>query len=112
MGRSFRKQLTYANVMSTLAVFLVVVGGGVALAAVLKKNSVRSRHIAPGSVRTSDLGRNAATGAKVREGSLARVPSAATSASAANSGLLDGIDSLGFARPSGVAGIFSEGSPL
>ena len=79
-----RKQLTYANVMSTLAVFLVVVGGGVAIAAVLAKNSVKSRHIAPGAVKTSDLGRNAATGAKVKESAWRQVPAAAQADNAAN----------------------------
>jgi hypothetical protein len=119
MGGAPRKRLTYANVMSTIAVFLVVAGGATALAAVLTKNSVKSRHIAPRAVKTSDLGRNAATGAKVREGSLAQVPSAAqanaaaTAANAANAGLLDNIDSLGFARPArNASGSFTEGDPL
>ena len=110
--RGVRQKLTYANVMSTLAVFGVVIGGGVAIAAVLTKNSVKSRHIAPKAVKTSDLGRNAATGAKVREATLAQVPAAAQAGNANNAGALDGIDSLGFARPSAAGGVFSEGTPL
>jgi hypothetical protein len=115
-----RTHITYANVMSTIAVVLVVAGGATAIAAVvLAKNSVKSRHIARGAVKTSDLGRNAATGAKVKEATLGTVPSAtradsaatagsadtansaATAGSAAtadNASLLDGVDSTGYAR--------------
>ena len=117
MPQGLRRRLTYANVVSTLALFLVVAGGA-ALAAGLAKNSVKSRHIAPGAVKTSDLGRNAATGAKVKESTLGRVPSAAqatnaaSAANAANAGLLDGTDSLGFARPAAAVGEFSEAQGL
>lgn len=55
----FRPRLTYANVMSTIAVFVAL--GGTSVAAVtLSKYSVKSRHIAP----------NAVTSSKVRDGSL------------------------------------------
>ena len=54
-----RKRLTYANVMSSIAVFLVL--GGAAFAAVkLPKNSVG----------TKQLKNNAVTSAKVKDGSL------------------------------------------
>jgi hypothetical protein len=95
--------------MSTIAVFLALAGGATAIAAALAKNSVKSRHIAPGAVKTSDLGRNAATGAKVREASLAEVPSAThadqanTAGTSANAGLLDNLDSATFPRQSHVS---------
>lgn len=55
-----RKRLTYANVMSSIAVFLLV-GGGTAFAVTqLPKNSVG----------TKQLKNNAVTGAKVKNGSL------------------------------------------
>jgi hypothetical protein len=50
-----RQHLTYANVMATLAVFLVL-GGGAYAAFHLPKNSVRSRNIVNGQVKTKDLG--------------------------------------------------------
>jgi hypothetical protein len=50
--RRLRPRLSYANVMSSLAVFLVV-GGGVAWA--LGRNDVKSRHIAPDAARASDV---------------------------------------------------------
>lgn len=95
-----QRRFTYANVMSTIAVFLALAGGATALAVTLSKSSVKSRHIAKGAVRTSDIGRNAATGAKVREGSLREVPrarrarTAQRAATATSADLLDGLDSL------------------
>jgi hypothetical protein len=90
-----RKQLTYANVMSSLAVFLIL-GGATALAATkiganqLKANSVKTGKIVKEAVTTSKikneavttsklkneavteskLQNNAVTGAKVADGSL------------------------------------------
>jgi hypothetical protein len=53
MGR-IRSQLTYANVMATIAVFLVL-GGGAYAAFHLPKNSVRSRNIVNGQVKRADV---------------------------------------------------------
>lgn len=74
-----RTKLTYANVMSTLAVILVI-GGGTAWAAGLGRNSVHSRNIAPGAVKTSDLANgavnadrlkaNAVTGTKIADNAV------------------------------------------
>jgi hypothetical protein len=47
-----RSKLTYANVMATVAVFLAL-GGGIAWA--LANNSVKSKHIKDGQVKTDDL---------------------------------------------------------
>jgi len=55
MRRRIRDHLTYANVMATLAVFLVL-GGGAYAAFQLPKNSVRSSNIVDGQVKTQDLG--------------------------------------------------------
>ena len=91
MLSTLKKHLTYANVMASLAVFAVL-GGGMAVAAGLKKNSVKSKtikdgavaaiDIKDGSVGTPELAGNAATGAKVDEASLGTVPSAASADSA------------------------------
>ena len=43
--------MTYANVMSTLAVFLALAGG---IAWALGRNDVKSRHIAPNQVKAAD----------------------------------------------------------
>ncbi len=55
-----RKRLTYANTMSTIAVFLVLGGATAFAAGQLPENSVGSKQ----------LKKNAVTGAKVRDGSL------------------------------------------
>jgi hypothetical protein len=96
------ERLTFANVMSVIAVFIAIGGG--AYAAGLAKNSVKSKQIAAGAVKKSELASgavvekkvaggavstekigdgavttdkiadNAVTGAKVDEGSLGEVP--------------------------------------
>lgn len=52
MLNGIRSKLTYANVMATVAVFLAL-GGGIAWA--LANNSVRSKHIKDGQVKSGDL---------------------------------------------------------
>jgi hypothetical protein len=64
---AIRERLTYANVMSTLAVFLLL--GGAAFAATkLKKNSVKSKQIAAGAVKSSELANGAVTAGKLAPG--------------------------------------------
>jgi hypothetical protein len=95
--KRIRKRLTYANVLSTLAVFLLL-GGATAVAASLGKNSVGSKQLKKNAVTTAKIKKNAVTtakikakavtGAKVKDGSLTgadinlgtlgTVPSAAT----------------------------------
>jgi hypothetical protein len=61
MLERLRPRLTYANVIATLALFLALGGGAAFAAATLGKNTVG----------TKQLKRNAVTGAKVKNGSLA-----------------------------------------
>jgi hypothetical protein len=62
-----RKRLTYANVMSSLAVFLVL-GGATAIAAnQLAKNSVGSKQLKRNAVTTAKLKKNAVTAAKIKK---------------------------------------------
>jgi hypothetical protein len=67
----FRPRLTYANVMSTLAVFIAL-GGSSYAAVTLSGSSIKHRSI-PGT----KLKRNSITGVEVRESRLGRVPRAA-----------------------------------
>jgi len=61
--------LSYANVMATVAVFVAF--GGVSYAAItLPINSVGSKQIKKRAVKNSDLGKNAVTTGKVKNGSL------------------------------------------
>jgi hypothetical protein len=62
-------RLTYANIVASLALFIAL-GGGAYAATNLPKNSVASKQIKDGSVRTADLANNAVTAAKIKDGSL------------------------------------------
>lgn len=110
-----RNRLTYANVVSTLALIVAVDGATAFAATNLPKNSVGTRELKPKAVKTGILapksvragkiaknsittGRlrnNAVTGSKVDEATLGTVPSAAK---AANASLLDGLGADEFAR--------------
>jgi hypothetical protein len=73
--KSIRNRLTYANVMSSIAVFLIL-GGATAFAATkigsnqLKANSVLTGKIKKEAVTTAKIKNGAVTGAKVLDGSL------------------------------------------
>jgi hypothetical protein len=67
--KQLRRRLTYANVMSTLAVFLVL-GGATAVAAGLAKNSVGPKQLKKNAVTAAKIKKGAVTGAKVKPGSL------------------------------------------
>jgi len=62
--KKIHKRLTYANVMSSIAVFLVL-GGATALAAGLAKNSVGSKQLKKNAVTAAKIKKNAVTGAKI-----------------------------------------------
>lgn len=97
--KQIRKRLTYANVMSSIAVFLVL-GGATALAASkitakqlqsnsvttakIKKNAVTASKIKDSSITTSKIAKDAVTGDKVAESSLGQVPSALNATNATN----------------------------
>ena len=87
-----RQRLTYANVMSTIAVFLFL-ASATALAATqlarnsvgttqLKSNAVSTAKIKKGAVTTAKIKGNAVTGAKARESTFSRVPEATHALSA------------------------------
>lgn len=73
--KAIRKRLTYANVISSIAVFLVL-GGATAVAAKkigtkqLKANSVTTGKIKKNAVTTAKIKNNAVNGAKVKDASL------------------------------------------
>lgn len=68
MGR-LSSRLSYANVVATIALF-VALGGSSYAAVTLSKNSVTSKSIKNGQVKTADLAKNAVTSAKVKDFSL------------------------------------------
>lgn len=70
-----RPRLTYANVVSTLCLFLVL-GGGAAFAASkvrskdIARNAVKSVNLAPGAVKASDVFKRAITSGKLAVGAV------------------------------------------
>lgn len=66
--RSVFSRLTFANVMSLVAVFIALGGG--AYAVTVAKNTVKSKSIKDGSIRGKDVGANALTGVNVDESTL------------------------------------------
>jgi hypothetical protein len=81
MWGKLRSRMTYANVVATLALFLVVAGGGAYAAFKLKPNSVKSKHIAPDAVQ----------GVDVAESSLGKVPSAQSADTAGTAGTANAV---------------------
>jgi hypothetical protein len=117
--KQIRKRLTYANVMSSIAVFLVL-GGATAFAATkiganelkansvltgkIKKEAVTTSKLKNSSVNTSKLANDAVTGAKVDEATLGQVPSAARAVTA------DSATTAASANPEAFAKIEGNGT--
>jgi hypothetical protein len=88
--KQLRNRFTYANVMSSIAVFLVV-GGASAFAALgqntvgtkqLKKNAVTAAKIGTNAITAAKIADGAVTGAKINASTVGKVPSAASADSA------------------------------
>lgn len=117
--KQIRKRFTYANVMSSLAVFLVL-GGATAVAAKkigsneikgnsittgkIKKEAVTKGKLKNGSVSTEKLANDAVTGAKANESTFSQVPSAADSEK------LAGVAASGYQRRSMWAVVSATGT--
>ena len=103
-----RRHLSYANVMSSIAVFAVLGGGAWAASQIgtadIQNGAVTKKKLHRDAVATKKIKNNAVTGAKVREGSLATVPRAASADAAATAAIADS------ARAADVASIGA--SPL
>jgi hypothetical protein len=67
--KQIRKRLTYANVMSSIAVFMVL-GGAAVAATQLPKNSVGTKQLKKNAVKTTKIANNAVNGAKIADGSV------------------------------------------
>lgn len=74
--KSVRQRLTYANVMSSIAVFLVLAGGSALAANQLGKNSVGSKQLKNNAVTSAKIKKGAVTGSKLKLSSIGTVPSA------------------------------------
>jgi hypothetical protein len=68
--RRIRPRLSYANVISTLALFLVIAGGSAFAATQLAKNSVGTKQLKKNAVTSAKIKVNAVTGAKLGDGAV------------------------------------------
>src|SRR4051812_951938 len=98
--RKIRLQLSYANVVSTLCLFLLLAGGSALAAGSLAKNSVGPRQLKSKSVTSGKIAKDAVTGAKIARGTitgadinlnaLGTVPTATSAGSAGNANTIGG----------------------
>jgi hypothetical protein len=68
--RKIRGRLTYANVISSTCLFLLLGGGAAYAASHLGKNSVGTKQIKANAVTTAKIKKNAVTKAKIKNGSV------------------------------------------
>jgi len=68
--KKLRARLTYANVISTLALFLVLAGSTAFAATQLAKNSVGSKQLKKNSVTAAKIKNGAVTGGKLANGAV------------------------------------------
>jgi hypothetical protein len=73
---------TLATVLAGAALLVAVGGGGAAVATGLANNSVESRHIKDGTIRSVDIANRSVTGADIDVDSINRVPYAETAGTA------------------------------
>jgi hypothetical protein len=93
-----REKLTYANVMSTIAVFGVLGGGAYAASKVgpkdIARDAVRAKHIKQNAVNTAEIATGAVNGPKVAANSL--------TGGQIDEATLDGVLRFGGSVPSGT----------
>lgn len=80
-----RPRLSYANVVSTLCLF-VLLGGGAYAATQLPKNSIGTKQLKNSAVTSAKIKDGAVTGSKVDLGTLGTVPGAASADTATTAG--------------------------
>ncbi len=140
MSERLRPRITFANVVSCLALF-VALGSGAYAAVKLPKNSVGSKQIRKNAVKTGDIDRNAVkvgkldkeavkagklaknavatnrlrdnavTGAKVKESTLGTVPRASAASRADSAGMAQVAGTAGYANAAGAATVASALTP-
>jgi hypothetical protein len=80
--KRLRGQLTYANVISTLCLFLLLGGGTAFAAAHLAKNSVGTKQIKNNAITAAKIANGAVGGAKIDLSTIGTVPNATHAGSA------------------------------
>ena len=85
-----RNRLTYANVMSSLAIFLALAGGTAFAASQLGKNSVGAKQLKKNAVTAAKIKKNAVTAAKIKPNAVtgAKIKDGAITGAKVNLGTL------------------------
>jgi hypothetical protein len=113
--KQIRKRLTYANVMSSIAVFLVL-GGGAAIAAksILPKNSVGKKQLTTNAVTTAKIKKDAVTTAKIKKNAVttAKIRNDAVTGDKVNESTLGTVPSAVNAQNAVNAGSFEKYVPF
>jgi len=93
--KAITKRLTYANVMSSIAVFLVLGGATAFAAAQLGKNSVGTKQLKKNAVTTAKIKKNAINGAKIKKNAIttAKVKNGAITGAKVNTSTLGTVPS-------------------
>jgi len=103
--KQIRKRLTYANVMSSIAVFLVLGGATAFAASQLGKNSVGTKQLKKNAVTAAKIKKNAITTVKVKNGAItgAKVKAGSLTGSNINLSTLGTVPSANTANSAGTA---------
>jgi hypothetical protein len=109
--RFVRKRLTYANVMSSLAVFLIVAGGTAFAAGKLGKNTVGTKQLKNNAVTGAKIKKEAVTGAKIKLSSLGKVPSASTADTAGTANSANSAKTADTANTANTANVANSLAP-
>jgi hypothetical protein len=96
-------RLTYANVVSTICLFLLLGGGAAWAATSLPKNSVGTKQLKKGAVTGAKVKDGSLTGADINASTLGQVPSAATAGTATSAAHATGADTATRAASAGSA---------
>ncbi len=107
--KKIRSNLTYANVISTLCLFLLLGGGAAFAASKLGKNSVGTKQIKNGSVTGAKIRKGTITGTNINLARLGTVPSA-TNATTANTATTAGTAS-GLTPPEAINLVNASNQP-
>jgi hypothetical protein len=116
--RRLRQQLSYANVMATIAVFVALGGSSYAVATgsigsrQLKNNAVASADLKNNDIRSKDVRNGSLTGSDVRESTLQTVPSADTAGRANSADIANRADlATNIVAPEGFHEVGTPGEP-
>jgi hypothetical protein len=116
--RRLKGKLTYANVISTLCLFLLLSGGAAFAATKLGKNSVGTKQIKKGAVTAAKIKKATITGTQINLAKLGTVPSANAAATAGTANALAPMEPTRLVGASGQppfldgSSNFSEAAPF